>query len=150
MADVKIIDHTEEVINETELAIQKALEICGGKMERYAKLMCPVDTGLLRNSITFVTKTSPGITLSDLGAGVKGGKAFESKSGTVRNAVEEYIETDENNSVIIGTNVSYGIYVETKSYKGKGPNHFLTRAVNDHIDEYKRILEKEIKGALTD
>ena len=30
----------------------KALEIIGGKAESYAKKLCPVDTGRLRNSIT--------------------------------------------------------------------------------------------------
>lgn len=33
-------------------AAAKALEICGGKAESYAKQLCPVDTGNLRNSIT--------------------------------------------------------------------------------------------------
>lgn len=33
-------------------AMARALEICGGKAETYAKQLCPVDTGNLRNSIT--------------------------------------------------------------------------------------------------
>ena len=33
-------------------AKEKALEIIGGKAESYAKKLCPVDTGRLRNSIT--------------------------------------------------------------------------------------------------
>ena len=33
-------------------AMARALEICGGKAESYAKQICPVDTGNLRNSIT--------------------------------------------------------------------------------------------------
>ena len=39
---------------QTELAtkVDKALEEIGGKCETYAKKLCPVDTGHLRNSIT--------------------------------------------------------------------------------------------------
>ena len=40
------------VKSEVNQAIQRALEICGGKAESYAKKLCPVDTGNLRNSIT--------------------------------------------------------------------------------------------------
>lgn len=37
---------------DVDAACRRALEICGGKAETYAKLRCPVDTGNLRNSIT--------------------------------------------------------------------------------------------------
>ena len=37
---------------EVNAACRRALEICGGKAESYAKMRCPVDTGNLRNSIT--------------------------------------------------------------------------------------------------
>ena len=33
-------------------ALDKALEMCGLKAEGYAKMICPVDTGNLRKSIT--------------------------------------------------------------------------------------------------
>ncbi len=50
--DVKITDNSKEILNATDAAIEKALEMIGIKAERYAKLDCPVDTGLLRNSIS--------------------------------------------------------------------------------------------------
>lgn len=37
---------------DVDAACRRALEICGGKAETYAKLRCPVDTGNLQNSIT--------------------------------------------------------------------------------------------------
>lgn len=57
MADTKAItitvtSHRGAVTSEVEAAIKRALEICGGKAETYAKQLCPVDTGNLRNSIT--------------------------------------------------------------------------------------------------
>lgn len=150
MMEIQVKDNTQKVLSETDQAIERALNIIGAEAEKYAKNLVLVDTGLLKNSITFVTQTHPGSTFKDVSSSDGGGgTAFVSKSsGGTRYGVEEQVELDEKNSVVIGTNVSYGIYVETKSYKGKGPNHFLTRAVNDHIDKYKRILEEEIKGAL--
>ena len=46
------VDNTAKVGKELDEACKRALEICGGKGETYAKLRCPVRTGNLRNSIT--------------------------------------------------------------------------------------------------
>lgn len=50
--DVKLISRRAEVESATQQATDRALEIIGGKAESYAKAICPVDTGRLRNSIT--------------------------------------------------------------------------------------------------
>lgn len=50
--EVKLDINTDKVKQATQAAIDRALEICGGKAESYAKQLCPVDTGNLRNSIT--------------------------------------------------------------------------------------------------
>lgn len=52
MSDFRIIDHTAEVRAAMDKALDKALEMCGLKAEGYAKMICPVDTGNLRKSIT--------------------------------------------------------------------------------------------------
>ena len=49
---MKVTSHKESVLSELDKACARALEICGGKAESYAKKLCPVDTGNLRNSIT--------------------------------------------------------------------------------------------------
>lgn len=49
---VTFISHAKDVLNGMEKAKATALEIIGGKAESYAKELCPVDTGRLRNSIT--------------------------------------------------------------------------------------------------
>lgn len=46
------VDNTDAVRKATKEAVDVALEAVGLQAERYAKLLCPVDTGLLRNSIT--------------------------------------------------------------------------------------------------
>ena len=52
MADVKITDNSAAMIAAMKQAKARALEICGGMAESYAKALCPVDTGALRNSIS--------------------------------------------------------------------------------------------------
>lgn len=52
MSDVDFTDNSSEVMDEFEAKIQKALEKIGLVAEGYAKRLCPVDTGRLRNSIS--------------------------------------------------------------------------------------------------
>jgi len=49
---VTFTSHKAEVLSALDKAKATALEIIGGKAESYAKKLCPVDTGNLRNSIT--------------------------------------------------------------------------------------------------
>ena len=49
---VTFTSHVKEALTAEHAARDKALEIIGGKAESYAKKLCPVDTGRLRNSIT--------------------------------------------------------------------------------------------------
>ena len=49
---VVFVSHAQDALTAEQAARNKALEIIGGKAESYAKKLCPVDTGRLRNSIT--------------------------------------------------------------------------------------------------
>lgn len=55
MIDFKMTSHKDEAISGMEMARMRALEIIGMKAEKYAKALCPVDTGNLRNSIAHQT-----------------------------------------------------------------------------------------------
>lgn len=58
MADsmrVEIIDNSPKAKEELEAACLRALEKCGLIADGYAKKLCPVDTGNLRNSISSPT-----------------------------------------------------------------------------------------------
>lgn len=48
-------DNSELIISEKDEAVIRALTIIGMKAEGYAKKLCPVDTGRLRNSISHAT-----------------------------------------------------------------------------------------------
>nr|DAW56251.1 MAG TPA: putative tail component [Caudoviricetes sp.] len=129
---VEIQDNSKEVSAEIKAALLRGLEKCGLVAEGYAKKLCPVDTGNLRNSITHQVDS-------------------------------------EGRSVYVGTNSDYGAYVELgtgKYYPGgrptpwvyqdaKGNWHrtsgskaqpFLKPAAADHADQYRKILEDELKN----
>ena len=52
MANITFTVNTPRFIADMKAATARGLEICGEKAESYAKALCPVDTGNLRNSIT--------------------------------------------------------------------------------------------------
>lgn len=51
MPDVQFTDNSAEVLENLSEAMLRALERVGMQAEGYAKDLCPVDTGNLRNSI---------------------------------------------------------------------------------------------------
>lgn len=105
MADIEIKDNRHQTFDELQRAIETALEECGLVAETYAKTLCPVDTGLLRNSIT---------------------------------------HTKKGNSEYIGSDVEYSTFQEIGTFNITG-KHFLQKAVADHAEEYKKIIEKHLK-----
>ena len=57
MIDIEITDHSDAVKEAFEVAIMRGLEKCGLTAEGYAKKLCPVGNGNLRNSITHQVDT---------------------------------------------------------------------------------------------
>lgn len=107
MADVEIVeDNADEFRDGLDAALTRALEKVGLVAEGYAKRLCPVDTGRLRNSITHAMEGSE--------------------------------------AVVIGTNVEYGPYVELGTSRQKA-QPFLRPAAQDHVGEYRRIIEGELR-----
>lgn len=84
--DFDLTSHKDEVINEMEQAKHRALEIIGIKCEKYAKALCPVDTGNLRNSISHATNGSEYV---DIGTNVHYAPYVE--LGTSRMSARPYL-----------------------------------------------------------
>lgn len=163
MADVEVsivLDNTQLVKESTEQAILTALEAIGMRAEGYAKMKCPVDTGLLRNSITHaVSGGSAAISSYHASYGSnkhwvtnKQGKrslrrysASSNKAGAVGyGTYSGSVGVLGEKAVYIGSNLSYASYVE------KGTSHqkaqpFLEPAVTGHTREYKRIFEEQLE-----
>jgi len=127
------------VREEFEAACLRALTRCGMKAEGFAKDLCPVDTGLLQNSITYAL-AGKSAAISSYKAD-KPDKSGETKSGAYSGSAPT--DSDGEMSVYIGTNVEYAVPLETRRQK---PLPFLKPAVADHAQTYRNIIEEELKG----
>ena len=133
-------DNTDEVLAALEKAKKRGLDAIGLVAEGHAKKKITqakaVDTGRLRNSITFaVSGESANISSYSGDHGEEGG----SYSGTAPN--------DKEKAVYIGTGVKYAAGIETGSHRKAGGVHFLQDAAANHSDEYKKLMEDSMKNA---
>lgn len=119
---LSVTSHRHTVESDVTKAIYRALEICGGKAETYAKKLCPVDTGNLRNSITHQRE----------------GDDTELIATAVTYA--PYVE--------IGHHQEPGRYVPAigkrlvASYVPGKP--YMAPALQNHVSEYKEVFETEL------
>ena len=147
MSLFKMTSHKDEVLDELDSKIEKALEMIGLEAEKYAKMKCPVDSGRLRNSISHLVSGQGQKTVE-----YKAMEYYTTKAGKKskrRKSVDYSYKTgdasgDNSNSVYIGTNVEYAPYVEFGTSKQK-PQPYLKPAVTDHLGKYKRILKETLK-----
>ena len=63
-------------------------------------------------------------------------------TGRLRNSIEHHMEGDD--TVVIETNVEYGVYQEFGTVYQSG-TPFMRPAGNNHISEYKSIIESALK-----
>lgn len=139
--NIEYRDNTEEVLSALEAAIKRGNEAIGMTAERHAKKKCPVDTGRLRNSITYA--------LAGEETHVKSYKANKKKAGEKERKTYTYEGTAEGkkgSGVYIGTNMEYAVFVENGA-RGRTAVHFLQDAATGHTDEYKQLMEDSMKNA---
>ena len=101
--NIEYRDNTEEVLNALEAAIKRGNEAIGMTAERHAKKKCPVDTGRLRNSITYA--------LAGEETHVKSYKANKGGKDRETYTYEGTAEGKKGSGVYIGTNVEYAAFV---------------------------------------
>ena len=116
-------------------------------------MLCPVDTGLLRNSITHAVagerpaidrysgSSKHGDTPTTRKNKVAGKPAPEPHAGSYSGTIGR----NGDKAVYIGSNVEYAAYVEMGTSKTKA-QPYLKPAVVDHAEEYKRIAEEFLKN----
>lgn len=135
MAQVKIEnDNRNLLLNELEDRVKIALTAVGMQAETDVKKgNVPVDTGLLRNSITFaVSGESPHQS------------SYEANSGNGRGSYSGKAPKDKVPAVYIGTNVEYAKYVQFGTSKMR-PRDFLMAPLRANLGKYKEILTKYLK-----
>lgn len=145
----KFVDNSGAFKSEVEQKIVKALTECGivavGHAKRSLKDSNAVDTGLLRNSVTFcIDSESPDI--SSYKADKGGGSG--SYSGTAP-------KESNGHAVYIGTNVHYAPYIEygagthygagTQTIKGMRPRPYIKPSIANHKEQYRNIIVDELK-----
>lgn len=153
MTEVKLDDFSPKVLEKMEEQVLLGLELIGQKAEGNAKGECPMDTGLLRNSIAHaLAGEQPSIGKSYKGTAKKA-RTYKAdkpdKNGVVRSGTYTKKTPKQGNehSVYIGSNVEYAISVEYGDAKHDvGKKHFLKDAATNHIDQYKEIMKLALKG----
>lgn len=141
-AEWTIKDNTLELDRKIiEQGAPRALKAIGIMAETYAKENCPVDTGLLHNSITFaVSGYVPHV--RKYGADKGKGNRVGSYGGTFGKK-SDY-------SVVVGSNVEYA--APNEFHEGRahmtGRAHFLRDAMAEHKDEYIHEIEAAMKSVM--
>jgi HK97 gp10 family phage protein len=136
--NIEYRDNSDLIADALEKAINNGLTAIGMTAEGHAKRKITsypaVDTGRLRNSITFA---------------ISGEKANTTTYTDNNKGVYNYSGTapdDKEKAVYIGTNVEYGKHVELGTSK-MAARPFLKPASTEHSEEYKRIMEAALKSA---
>lgn len=127
--NIEIIDNSGLVKEELQAACLRALEKCGLVAEGYAKRLCPVDTGNLRNSITHqVDEGEPAVYI-----------------GT-NSEYAAYVELGTGKYYPGGRQTPW-MYQDAKGNwhltHGQRAQPYLKPAVADHVREYRAIIEQE-------
>ena len=156
-ADFKVDSNKEELLALLNQIAEKVLTDWGQTAERYAKDKVPVDTGRLKNSITWALggkgaaiteyrgSSTHGSNPSTVRRGIVGKPAPKPHEGHYSGTAPK--DTETKRSVYVGTNVKYAQYVELGTSRNEGPRPFLRPAITDHISEYTDILKEHLDAA---
>lgn len=124
------VDHSREAIEEVHMACLRALEICGLTAEGYAKRLCPVDTGNLRNSITH--QVQPSELAVYIGS---------------NNEYAVYVECGTGKYYPGGRQTPW-VYQDARGNwhltNGQRAQPYLKPAIADHLNTYKSMIEREL------
>lgn len=131
--NVEITDNSKEVSGAIHAALLRGLEKIGLVAEGYAKKLCPVDTGNLRNSITHVVdEQEPAAIIgtdNEYAAYVELGTGIYAEGG--------------------GGRPTPWVYQDAKGNwhytRGNKAQPFLKPAAADHAIQYRKILGDELK-----
>lgn len=142
--EIDFEDYTEDVKKMTVQQIKHALNMCGAQAASFAAMNCSahlkpvIDTGLLRNSLTWALASKPP-KIQDY----KGDRPSRyKKDGVIPRGRYDGVAPDDQKGehcVYIGTNVFYAVYNEMGTVR-MAARPYLKPALMDHIDDYKTIF----------
>lgn len=129
--EVNITDNSDQILKELGEKAPAILEAIGLTAEAYAKMLTPVDTGRLRNSITHAVKGNDVY----IGTNVEYGIWHELGTGV-------YASDGQGRKSPWAFQDSKGVWHYTRGVK---PKHMLKKAASEHDKEYKAIIENLLK-----
>lgn len=131
--DIDFTDNSDMTIEEFNDRIRIAMREVGREAEGIAKQLISdadaVDTGRLRNSITFATSDHCG--------------SYTYKDNN-NNTFSDASNKPDKGAVYIGTNVEYAPYIEFGHHSYAGV-HYLRNAAANYPERYKKIVEAILK-----
>ena len=140
-AEVRVEDHSAEVIAAKDAAVERFLTAAGLQLEGQAAKaleMSPrrVDTGLLRNSVTF-----------GLGGGAAEKGEYSADEGGKSGSYSGTLPADSKGerTLYIGTNVEYAVYVH-EGTRRMTANPFIKNAVEANKDQLEQKLREALGG----
>ena len=138
MADIKFTSNVNDILSALEKGKRNALTAIGATAETHTKENITaddlIDTGRLRNSITYAAGDYVGI------EAYTDNKKKKYSDAKARN-------TPNDDEVAIGTTVEYAPYLELGTKK-IAAHHYLKRAATEHKDEYKNLTAQAIQSAI--
>ena len=127
------VDNSDEILRARGQACDRGLFRCGEKAVEYAKDLCPVDTGNLRNSISAAV-----IDGKEVRVGTPTKYAIYQEMGT-----GQYAEGGGGRPTPWKYQDAQGIWHWTA---GNRAHPFIKPAVADHGNTYRKIMEDEMKN----
>ncbi len=143
----KIIDNSDEILDQLKDCAEIVLENWGIEIEKQAKIELAkspvrIDTGLLRNSITYALSGKPP-NITEYSADKEKGKT--TKKGKYSGTAP--MGEPGKSYVYVGTNVNYGQWVHNGT-KMMAPNRFISNAVNNNKETLRKIAVDVLEGKL--
>lgn len=134
ITSVQLTDNSAEVLEAMREQAMLGLEAIGQEAEGYAKEETPVDTGRLRNSIAHkVVEDEKAVYI---GTNVEYAPYLEYGTGV-------YADNGQGRKTPWSYQDSNGNWHTTNGMK---PRHFLKKAVSEHDNHYRSIMEAALKS----
>lgn len=163
MIEIHIEDHSNEILRDLQRNMNRALEEIGLQAQKYAIMKTPTDTGNLKNSISHLVKEDSVYigTNVEYGIYVELGTGRYASNGKGRPGWWVYVK-DSMGGGVKHASAMRKIYTEAEARKivailrkkgldahmtqGIKPHHMLRDAAANHTAQYKRIIERALKG----
>lgn len=149
MANIEVVSHIPETLEELHDKMKTAMKAVSLDMEGEAKLELASDpqredTGLLKNSIASgISKEATSISAYSADRTVrKDGSKAEITSGSYGGNLPD--DGEQAVAAYVGTNVKYAKYVHDGTSRMTA-NRFLRNALQNNIDRFKAIIEENLK-----